>query len=409
MNSREKILATLNHEKSDELCSDFGGTRYTGITVPAMYRLRQCLDFDTPTRMYDVYNCLAETDDAMAEMTMADVLRLPSPVPLLNPECLMDQSKKRWKPYALEDGTPVLVPNDYYPERELNGDLCLRDHADRRFALLPRGDFLYRPLTLGAGAAGMTVEQLNDEIAAENPAVFTPKPAKYWEMLGLAASVFSKTSEKALILDAGPPTPFFAGLGRGDIPAWKTRLREKDPAALALLDRWLELWLAELEPLKAAVGTAVDIFVLDDDFSAVASHMGMEAVREIILPRYAEGIRAIRETISPDAKFLWQSPGNVTPLVPDLIAFGVDALGLVDLNNKNVNPLDLKQEFAGKITLWGGICSPEKLRDSSEEELRNQSCDALYALSRDGGFVLATSGNVLPDTPPENVLTFFNG
>lgn len=388
---------------------DFGGTRYTGITVPAMYRLRQCLGFDTPTRMYDVYKCLAEIDDAVAETTMSDVLRLPSPVPLLNPECLMDQSKKRWKPYALEDATPVLVPNDYYPERELNGDLCLRDQADRRFALLPRGAFLYQPLTQGAGAAGMSVEQLDDEIAAENPAVLTAKTPKYWEMLGLAASVFSKTSEKALMLNAGPPAPFFAGLGRGDIPAWKRRLREKDPAAQAILDRWLELWLAELEPLKNAVGTAVDIFVLEDDFSPVTSHMGMEAVREIILPLYGEGIRAIRETISPDAKFLWQSPGNVAPLVPDLVAIGVDALGLVDLNDKNVNPVDIKQEFAGKITLWGGICSPEQLRDCTEEEILALSRDALYALSRDGGFILAPSGNVLPETPPENVLTFFNG
>lgn len=408
MNSRERILATLNHETPDRIPTDFGGTRFTGITVPAMYRLRQCLGVDVSTRMYDVYACLAEMDDAVAQTTAADVLRLPAPVPLLNAECLMDQTKKRWKPYALEDATPVLVPNDYYPERELNGDLCLRDQADRRFALLPRGGFLYQSLTRGPGAAGMSVAQINDEIAAENPAVFVEKTAKYWEMLRLAASVFSKTSEKALMLDAGPPSAFFAGLGRGDIPAWKARLKDKDPEALAVLDRWLELWLSQLEPLKNTVGTAVDIFVLEDDFSQITSHMGMETVRELILPLYGQGIRAIRETVAPDAKFLWQSPGNIAPLVPDLISIGVDALGLVDLNDKNVIPADLKQEFAGKITLWGGVCPPEKLRDCTEEEILALSRDALYALSRGGGFILAPSGNILPDTPPENVLTFFN-
>ncbi len=407
MNSRERILATLNHEIPDRIPADFGGTRFTGATVPAMYRLRQCLGVDTPVRMYDVYACLAEMDDAVAETVGADVLRLPAPVALLGAECLMDQTKKRWKPYALEDATPVLVPNDYYPERELNGDLCLRDQMDRRFALLPRGAFLYAPLTVAPGAAGMPVEQVNAEIAAGNPAMFVEKTPKYWELLGLAASVFSKTSEKALMLEAGPPSPFFAGLGRGDIPAWKSRLMEKDPGALALLDRWLELWLASLEPLKNAVGAAVDIFVLEEDFSQVKSHMGMEAVREVILPLYEKGIRAIRETVAPHAKFLWQSPGNVTPLVPDLISIGVDALGLVDMNEKAVNPADLKQEFRGKITLWGGVCSPEKLRVSTEEEVLAMSRDALYALSRDGGFILATSGNILPETPPENVLTFF--
>lgn len=406
MNSRERILAALNHETPDRIPVDFGGTRTTGITAPAMYRLRQCLGIETPTRVYDVYVCLAEMDDAVADAVGSDVLRLPVPVPLLNIECLMDLTKKHWKPYALEDGTPTMIPNDFYPERELNGDLCLRDMQDRRFALLPRGGFQFSFPAKGPGAAGMTVDELNAEIEAKNPAVLVEKTSKYWEMLQLAASVFAKTSHKALILEAGPPSPFFAGLGRGDIPAWKARLKEKESGALAILEKWLEIWLASIPLLKTAVGSSVDVFVLEEDFSRIESQMGFQAVRETILPLYEKGIREIRQTISPDAKFLWQSSGNIEPLIPDLISIGVNALSL-DMAVPGMNPANIRQDFGSKIALWGGVCSVETLRGKTPEEIMALSRDALYALSRGGGFILASSGNILPGTDPENVLTFF--
>ena len=406
MNSRERILAAMSHETPDRIPVDFGGTSATGITAPAMYRLRQCLGMETPTRVYDVYACLAEMDDAVADALGSDVLRLPVPVPLLNLECLQDQTKKRWKPYALEDGTPCLIPSDFFPERELNGDLCLRDVQDRRFALLPRGGFRFSYLTKGAGAAGMTLAELDAEIEAKNPAVFTEKTPKYWEMLRLATSVFAKTSRKALLLEAGPVSPFFAGLGRGDIPAWLTRLMEKDAAATDLLNRYLELWLAEIAAMKEAVGESVDIYVLEEDFSQIESQMGFQTLREMILPLYEKGIQAIRQSVSPRAKFLWQSAGDIRPLINDLVSIGVDAVSL-DMSVPGMCSADVKQDFGSKITLWGGVCSPETLCQSTAEKVLSFSRDALYALSRTGGFILATSGNVLPGTDPENILTFF--
>ncbi|MDO4550849.1 MAG: uroporphyrinogen decarboxylase family protein [Planctomycetia bacterium] len=407
MNSRERVLATLNHEISDRIPVDFGGTRRTGITAAAMYRLRQCLGVETVTRVYDVYTCLAEIDDAVADMVGSDVLRLPTPVALLNVESLADQSRKRWKPYALEDGTPVLVPNDFYPERELNGDLCFRDMEDRRFALLSRGKFQFLPLMKGPGVSLQTLDELETEISKKNPAIFVEKNSRYWEMLQLATSVFSKTSQKALLLEAGPPSPFFSGLGRGDISLWKSRLMEQNTFTKQLLEKWLALWLESVENIKSAVGTSVDVFVLEEDFSEIHTQIEFQMIREFILPLYKKGIQVIREHISPKAKFLWQSPGNILPLVPDLILAGVDALNLVDQTVVNGQAAEVKRDFGKQLTFWGGICSAEELQSRTPEEILGFSRDAMYQLAREGNFVLATSGNILPETPPENILTFF--
>ena len=407
MNSRERLRATLNRQPTDRIPIDFCGTAATGITATALYHLRQCLGQDVPVRLYDVYDSLAEIDDLVSEALCTDTLRLPVPVPLLNIQCRLDPSKKCWKTYALEDGTPVLIPNDFYPEREYNGDICLRDFQDRRFARMPRGDYRFAPVTVGPGALGMSTEAIRQEIASQNPAVGFPKDAAYWPLLKLAAQTFAKTSDKALVFPAGPFSPFFAGLGQGDTARWLARLAANDPEADAVLDLWLEYWLGELELLVKNTGNTIDVFLLTDDFTSISLPEDELVIQRKILPQYAQGIRFLRQQ-RPDARILWQSAGLVTPYLPTLIDMEVDAVGLVDLSPRRMNPLTLKKEFGQSIAFWGGAYSPKELADGSEETLLRHLREYVNVLAEGGGYIHALSGNILPETEPENVLTFFS-
>lgn len=406
MNSRERLLATLEHQPTDRIPTDFNGTRWTGITASALYHLRQCLGVETPVRTYDVYASLGEVDEETANELGSDVWQIPTPVPLLNIACLMDQTKKSWKSYALEDGVPVWIPKDFYPERELNGDLCLRDQEDARFALLQRGTYSFTPLTHGPGAMRMTPEEVDEARQKGNPLLGCPRDAAYLGLLKMGVKMLSQTSDKALVMDVSPSLSFFAGLGRGNVGGWLEWLAG-DSGAERLLEKWQETWLTELEQILDVTENALDVLVLQDDFSEVVQPEEEHLIREKILPCYTAGIEKIRKK-QGRGKILWQSHGNVTPYIPALLEAGIDALGLVDLSPLRLNPLWIKKEYGRQITLWGGCCSAEELQSISEENLLKKLRENVELLQDGGGYVHALTGNILPQTPPENIVTFFS-
>ena len=53
MTSRERVLAAINHQQPDRVPIDFGATGQTGISVCALYRLREYLGL--PKKDLDVF------------------------------------------------------------------------------------------------------------------------------------------------------------------------------------------------------------------------------------------------------------------------------------------------------------------------------------------------------------------
>ncbi len=202
MNSKDRIHAVFKRKKCDRIPVDMGGTRKTGISVTALYHLRQCIGSEKAARIYDVYSGTAELDDVIEKTLGCDVLRIPQSVPLLNIECLREQTKKWWKPYAMEDGTGVLIPKDFYPERELNGDLCLRDFQDRRYAMQKRGGWRYDLCAEGPGALGMTAEDVAQALNSPNPAVISLPDAGYWSLLASFVKAFSRMSKRRSVTES---------------------------------------------------------------------------------------------------------------------------------------------------------------------------------------------------------------
>lgn len=408
MNSRERIRAVFEHQKVDWLPTDLGGTRKTGISVTAIYHLRQCIGAEVPVRLYDVYEGLAEMDPTVEDAVGCDTMRLPQPVPLMKIECLKEQTKKWWKPYAMEDRTGVLVPSDFFPERELNGDLCLRDFMDRRFAMMKRGGWKFEPLAEGPGASGMTLEDVEKALEEKNPAVALIPEDSYWELLQNFIGLFAKVSKKALIYRAGPPTPFFGGLGAREPLKWLEVLETRPDDAKKLLEKWFELWMDQIAKLAAASVKPIDVLVLEENFCGVCQDLDRQLIREHILPLYARGIQEIRAKLGPEPHILWQSEGNFTPFLPDLLAMGVEAVGFINLETSGVNPLAIKQEFGKDLVLWGGACSARDLADLNQNAVLRKVQENLAILSENGGYVHALAGNVEPGTDPENVLAYFS-
>jgi len=94
MNSRERIIAAINHRPVDRVPIDFGGTRQSGISVWAYVKLRERLGLGNPRlpRVFDVYQMLADIEQDVAERFGSDC------VALNRPAVAFGIRNENWKP-----------------------------------------------------------------------------------------------------------------------------------------------------------------------------------------------------------------------------------------------------------------------------------------------------------------------
>jgi len=105
-------------------------------------------------------------------------------------------------------------------------------------------------------------------------------------------------------------------------------------------------------------------------------------------------------------KIIFHSDGDITPVVPDLIAAGVDALAPVD-TPAGMDLAALKAEFGHQVGFVGGI-DLGVLSAGTVDDVRQTTLRALAEAGPGGGFILGSSSEELYDVlPAENIRTMF--
>jgi len=129
-----------------------------------------------------------------------------------------------------------------------------------------------------------------------------------------------------------------------------------------MLDKLMEMHLGGLEKKIGAVG---DLGMITGPF------MDLDVFRKFLKPRYKELCDYVKK--HSQMKIFFHSCGSIRQFIPDLIEVGFDILNPVQTN------------------CYG--------RDVLER------CEII---SRGGGFFFAPIHNILPEVPPENIITAYN-
>ena len=82
MNSRERVLTTLNHREADRVPLDLGGCGQTGMHVSTVYLLRQALKLDppgTPVKVVEPLQMLGEIAPDLRDALNVDTVSLGGP------------------------------------------------------------------------------------------------------------------------------------------------------------------------------------------------------------------------------------------------------------------------------------------------------------------------------------------
>ncbi len=405
MNSRERILAAIQHKTPDRVPVDLGATPSSGISVVAYRRLIQHLGMGhLPNKVYDVIQEVTQPEMQLLDHFGVDVIDIGR---------AFNTAADYWQPLELIEGTPALYPIWFNPVRQTDGSWLAPGKSGEYIGKMPKGTTFFDQMIFPY------IESYPPDYADLGTQMsrviwggfgFTPydwiDEPDFWQMLREKTIELRLSTDKALLLGVGC-----------NLFEWGTFLRRIDNF---LMDLYLEpenvhklldeLMLRHIEFLGKvceAVGDVVDILKFGDDLGTnTGPFFSNETYREFFLPRHKQLCDFVKA--NSRAHTMLHCCGGIYELIPDLIEAGFEILNPVQINAINMEPKKLKLEFGKELTFWGGgINTQSVLNRATPSEVKKHVTENLKVFAPGGGFVFNTVHNILSDVPPENIVAMF--
>ena len=100
--------------------------------------------------------------------------------------------------------------------------------------------------------------------------------------------------------------------------------------------------------------------------------------------------------------------GAWRPIIGDFVEIGMDVLNPVQCNCPGMDPLELKKEFGRQLAFMGGVDTQGVLPSGTVDEVRRATAGLIEGMTtHGGGFILAASHTVPPETPGENIFAMY--
>jgi uroporphyrinogen decarboxylase len=234
-----------------------------------------------------------------------------------------------------------------------------------------------------------------------------PKPPAPRKVLGAQVRAMRQESDCALVLGVGGTMFAYAWFLCGD--DWFIDLATNPPFVEALMDKLLEVQLAEAESVLQAVGPeGIDIAICSaDDFGMQTGLLiSPEQYRRFCKPRQRIFFDYVRS--HSRAKIFMHCDGAIYPLIPDFVDLGVDILNPVQVECAGLeDTARLKREFGRDLTFWGAINIQDTLTFGSEQQVKDEVRRRIEDLAPGGGFILTPRWALRPEVPPQNICAIY--
>jgi uroporphyrinogen decarboxylase len=160
-------------------------------------------------------------------------------------------------------------------------------------------------------------------------------------------------------------------------------------------------YLGYLERILEAAEGKIDVLVSGDDFGIqqgllVSAQMWDEFLRD----GFAAYIGLVK---SHGVKTMHHSCGSVAPLIPRLIACGLDILQSLQPEARGMDISDLKAKHGSQLAFQGGVSIQRTMPFGTPEGIRAEVKNLAEAAGKGGGYIFGTAHNLQADVPVENV------
>lgn len=128
--------------------------------------------------------------------------------------------------------------------------------------------------------------------------------------------------------------------------------------------------------------------------------------RELLKPRLKRIFDVGKQHGLPVA---YHSCGGIRPIIGDLIEIGLDVLNPIQCGCPGMDAFELKEEFGKELTFMGGVDTIGLLPHGSVTEVRKRTRELIDRMTSDGGgYILAASHTIPPETPTENIFAMYH-
>ncbi len=406
MNSRERVMAALNHKQPDRVPVDCGGHMSSNFSVQAYRNLREYLGL----RKSELYVCDIIQQLVFPEKDVLDILG----IDVINFGADYMQDSSYWKEWELQDGTPIRIPA-YIDIRTEGGDSLLYNKKGKPLALWKKGvlycEQTYFPLE---NSDSEDFSNLEEDLQDVMWNVFGGPPAP----LGYGSEDMSVRKQYIAKLRASTDRAIYAPFG-GGIYEMGGFLFRQDNFLLSLslypekihnyLEKIMEIHLEGIRNFTEAYGSNIDVMGFGGD------DMGMQTGPQISPAMYRELFKPIHKALwgyakklNPGIKLCLHCCGGIAPLLPDIIDAGMDAINPVQTSCKGMEVENIKASFGKDITFWGGGCDTRDiLPNATPQQVKDHVRRNLDVMFRDGGFIFQQVHNIVSNVPPENIVAMF--
>ncbi len=175
----------------------------------------------------------------------------------------------------------------------------------------------------------------------------------------------------------------------------------------ALLGHLVDYYTAVSQRIFDAAADAIDIFFIGNDFgSQNGPLLSPEQFDRFMLPHLK---RLVNLGHAYGLKVQLHCCGGFEPLIPAMIAAGLDGLHAVQPCCRGMDLVRLKSRYGDRILFNGAIDSHHALIEGTPESIRRRTCEVLQIMAPRGGYIAGASHDyILEETPVENVVAMFD-
>lgn len=410
MNSRERILAALNHKESDRIPIDFGATTVSGMHVSCVTALREYYGLDRhPVKVCEPYQMLGYIEEDLKQALGIDVEGVG------NRKNMFGIPNEGWKEWKLDSGLTVLIPERFNMTVDKDGNSYVYPEGDitaRPSGKMPKNGFYFDAIIRQEPFDD--IEDLDPNDNLEEFSVRSDESVKEFAddlraATGTGRAIAANFGGTALgDVALVPAIDLKNPKGLRDIEEWYIATATAPDFVKYIFDRQTDIALQNLEKLNRAAGDMIDvIFVCGTDFGTqISTFCSPDTFRDLYMPYYQKVNDWIHE--NTDWKTFKHSCGAIEPFIPLLIESGFDIINPVQCSAMGMDPATLKRKYGEHIVFWGGGVDTQKLLHfGTPKEVKEQVKERCNIFGKDGGFVFNAIHNIQSGTPTKNIVAMF--
>jgi len=378
MNSRDRILTTLQHKEPDQIPFDLAGTTWSGITMGAYRNLLSYLNVESENPEWaDVIQQIVVPSEQVLEKLKVDT------------RGLRPLTSHNWNVYEK-----------------------LKDAGDN-WEYLDEWQFIHHfPKKNGHwfSIVKNPMEHLDDPVVDEVESFDWPNAPDRRRITNLREQAIQYREQGKVVIIKGLCAGIFEmhqrirGMANAMLdpliyPEFSDKLIGK------IADLKIEFWEMALDELA----DVIDIVAEGDDYGTQSSQLvDPDHFRQYYKPHVKRVLDCIRKK-APDSYIMFHSCGNIRPIIPDFVEVGVDIINPVHVTATGMEPKQLKKDFGKDIVFWGGgVDTQHVLPSGSPKDVVDDVLRNIEALAPGGGFVFTTVHNIQSEVPPENIMAMWN-